>query len=109
MAVLKSPRNNKNKRCWAERYVLAKRCAPHPSLVNLTPTFSHRYHLKLSIKRLDQASDANMIVNSTPTLARTALPFTKFDTSALLPHGRYFRNEGRTRGLFYPLVFNSII
>ena len=112
MAVLKSPRNNKNKGYWARQYFQNERMHRYPTVLSLLPKYNHDAHRKLSIKRsrfyLYQNSETSF-QSDTVDLPRTELTLTTFETLLPLPHHRHFRNERNRRRIFYPLIFNSII
>lgn len=100
MAVLKSPRNNKNKKRWSQVYSFR--------LVDRSSTVSKWINLREEHKLYKNAAFTRMV--ETPSvLTSTTNPFAKPNQRSPLPCNTHFQNLNNTTRVYHPLAFFNVI
>ena len=100
MAVLKSPRNNKNKKRWSQFYAFS--LVDRPSTVSkwIKPRKEHKLYKNSSFIRA---------VETFPPSTTIANPFVKPHQESPLPCNTHFQNLNNTIRVYHPLIFLNVI
>ena len=106
MAVLKSPRNNKNKRRWSQTYALSfqQQASNIPKWVN--PKDGCKLYRKVTFLKVDGGDTA---YNPSLALVSPNNPFTKPKQGSPLPSNFHFQNLTNTTRIFHPLIFSKVV
>ena len=106
MAVLKSPRNNKNKRRWSQMYALGfkQQASNIPKWIN--PKDGYKLYRKVTFLTV---VGGDTVYN--PNLPQTYSnnPFMKPKQGSPLPLNSHFQNLTNATRVFHPLIFTKVV
>lgn len=106
MAVLKSPRNNKNKKRWSQLYKTTLSNRSSSVLRWVSPREEHKLYKQAAFARLLE-SPSNLTSGLSSPI--TVNPFVRPKKTSPLPCNTYFQNVNNIPRIFHPLVFHNVV